>query len=104
MNKVQIGGVLLMAFAALVAGLFIGAYYSEPIMTSIVDSQSIQISELNDFINDYKNTTKTQMKEINGLEIRVDQLELCYKTYDDTGITTYKDVDKLLKCIGKVER
>lgn len=99
-RRIGILGVFLMAIAGLVAGLFLGAYYSEPIMAGIVDSQSATISSQSVKINELNTMNRNQKDTILDQEIDIDKLESCY----NINVTTYSDMYRLQRCIEQVKK
>jgi hypothetical protein len=99
-RRIGLIGVVLMAIAGLFAGLFLGAYYSEPIMAGIVDSQNNVIAQQSTSINELRILNQNQKDIILEQDIDIDRFESCY----NINVTTYSDMYKLQRCIEQVKK
>lgn len=106
MNLKVIGAVL-MVVAGIVAGTFIGAYYSEPIMAGVVNSQSATISEQSNIItklnlanNNQKTIILDQDVEMDSLNVTINDINVCYKAFK--GNATPTTIDRFYTCMGRI--
>ena len=99
-RRIGLLGVFLMVIAGIFIGTFVGAYYSEPIMAGIVDSQNSMIASQSKSIGELRVMNNNQKETILDQELDIDRLESCY----NINVTTYQDMYKLQRCIEQVRK
>jgi hypothetical protein len=98
-KKMKRIGIALMIIAGIVAGVFVGAYYSEPIMAGIVDSQTSQINGLKEKLGICQDDKDFYLDEVSIMNDTIGDIGKCYTTL-------FKDVNpvsisKFKTCMDK---
>jgi hypothetical protein len=73
-------GIALMIIAGVIAGVFVGAYYSEPIMAGIVDSQTSQINGLKQNLRICQDDKDFYLDEMDSVNDTISDIGKCYTT------------------------
>lgn len=104
MNKWFTGLVVVVALGlSLMSGAYFGAYYSDPILSSVIDGQNDRIDNLLDDVDDCDDMNRDLERDIDDLEDNVEDLLYCFDRYDITEKST-ADLYEFTECIEEVER
>jgi hypothetical protein len=102
-NRLGYLGVALMVLAGAIVGLFAGAYFSNPIMSAVVDYQSDIIAGKTAQISELEQKNYNQADIIRARDREIDDLAYCYVKFNQGNITTYKEISEYSSCIREVE-